>query len=448
MDSLIDAWNLVCQECKQDILSGRLSEPGYNTWIKGLQPISFQHNQVTLGINSEFKRNIVMENYAELLADCFQRVLGFPVTIQVQVQEEIATGPVIELQPNVEETKTFFQTDSEYTFDNFVEGSSNKFAKAAAMAVANKPAQAYNPLFIYGNSGVGKTHLLLAIHNHIKQKFPELRQVYVRTEDFTNELIVALHSGGDAMQKFHNRYRDIDVLMMDDIQFIAGKESTQEEFFNTFNTLLQNNKQIVLTADRPPKDIKTLDERIRYRFESALLADVIPPDFETRVGIIARKAQLAGLHLTEDILYEIANQVKSNVRQLEGVVKKLQALQNLSNGEIDLTMTRNVIRDIKSTERPNPLTVEKIITEVSRTYAISEQNILSKKKDAPIVFARQIAIYIIKNMLEMTNQDIGKVFHLDHSTITHSLKKINAILTDNSHEREIIEDMIKNLQDI
>ena len=443
MDSINDVWDLVCDKCKSFILEGRLSEPGYNTWIKILRPVSLENNEVTMAINSEFKMNIVKQNYCALLEECFEDILGFPVKLKFVVRDTEG-----EAEAPIKPSANFTLTDSNYSFENFIVGSSNSLAHAAALAVAERPSAAYNPLFIYGNSGVGKTHLLLAIHNRIKEKFPEKKQLYVRTEDFTNELISALHYNRDAVTAFRNRYRDIDVLMMDDIQFIAGKESTQEEFFNTFNTLLQNDKQIVLTSDRPPKDIKTLDERIRYRFEGALLTDIAPPDFETRVGIIKRKAENSGLELNDDVVYYVAEQVKNNIRQLEGVVKNFQAHINIEGGKVDLSMARMVIRDIKSSEISDPITADKIISEVARTYSVSESDILSKKKNGPIVFARQVAIYITRSMMTLTQKKIGEIFSIDHSTVVYSLGKIESILKSNPHEKEIVDDIIKNLQDM
>lgn len=446
MNSLNELWAHVCDQCKECILEGRLSEPGYNTWIKVLSPVSFQHNEITLAVDSEFKKSVIEENYMPLLMDCFENALGFKTKIIIRVQH--APDPDT-YRSFIPPKNSFSSVEAAYSFENYVVGNTNRFAHAASLTVAERPGEIYNPLFIYGNSGVGKTHLLYAIHNRIKQNHPEMKQIYVSTEEFTNDLISALNKQNrDAMDVFRNRYRDIDVLMMDDIQFIAGKESTQEEFFNTFETLFKSGKQIVLTSDRPPKDIKTLDERIRYRFEGALLADVAPPDFETRVGILKRKAERLGLELSDDVLFYVAEQVKNNIRQLEGVVKKFQALVNIEGGKLDISMARSVIRDIKTFEIPDPLTVDKIISEVARTYSLSEADITSKKKNAPIVFARQTAIYITRTMLGITYEKIGNSFGLDHSTVVHSLKKMEKLLAENQHEKEIVEDIIKNLQDI
>ncbi|HHW45665.1 MAG TPA: chromosomal replication initiator protein DnaA [Clostridiales bacterium] len=428
MNSLADVWSAVCEECRKSI-----SEAGFNVWIKVITPIELNSGEVVLALSNEFKRDVVEKNYKQLLKDCFNSVLGFPVEVRLVVENQANEPQQAPSDPH-----------SIYTFENFVVGSSNRFAHAASLAVAENPSVVYNPLFIYGNSGVGKTHLLLAITNHISKKFPEKRIEYVRGEDFTNALIEAIHQG--TMQQFHNRFRTVDVLLVDDIQFIAGKESTQEEFFNTFNTLYQNNKQMVLSSDRPPKDIKTLDERIRSRFESGLLADIAPPDFETRVGIIRQKAELLGITLDENITYYIAEQIKMNTRQLEGVVKKLQAYIKIQHGEPTITVVQNFIKDIKNDTMPDPITVDKIIAEVARTYSVSENDIRSSKRHSPLPFVRFVAMYITRELTQMSYSAIGKSFNKDHTTVLYAIDKVEETLKTNSHERRIVEDIIKNLQ--
>lgn len=429
MNSLADVWSAVCEECRKTI-----SEAGFNVWIKSITPVELSSGEVVLALSNEFKRDVVEKNYKELLSECFNTVLGFPVEVVL----------IVENQTQEPEQQTPSDPHSVYTFENFVVGSSNRFAHAASLAVAENPSVVYNPLFIYGNSGVGKTHLLLAITNHISKKFPEKKIEYVRGEDFTNSLIEAIHQG--TMYHFHNRFRTVDVLLVDDIQFIAGKESTQEEFFNTFNTLYQNNKQMVLSSDRPPKDIKTLDERIRSRFESGLLSDIAPPDFETRVGIIRQKAELLGITLDENITYYIAEQIKMNTRQLEGVVKKLQAYIKIQHDKPTITVVQNFIKDIKNDTMPDPITIDKIIAEVARTYSVSESDILSSKRNAAISFARQVAMYISREITQLSYSAIGKSFNKDHTTVLYAIDKIQQVLKTNPYERRIIEDVLKNLQ--
>jgi chromosomal replication initiator protein len=303
----------------------------------------------------------------------------------------------------------------------------------------------YNPLFIHGNSGLGKTHLLNAISHRIKQKFPQKNIVSVCAENFTRELIDSINRGN--MAELRNKYRTADVLLIDDIQFIAGKESTQEEFFNTFNTLYQDKKQMVLTSDRPPKDIATLDYRIRTRFEQGIIADIQAPDFETRVGIVERKAQMLNFNLTEEIVFYVAEQVKANIRQLEGVVKKLQAYTLLDNATPTISVAQNAIRDIRNDDQPEPVTIKNIISEVSRTYAVSAEDILSKKHDAPFSFARQVAMYVVREVTQMSVVQIGAAFGgRDHSTVVYGIQKMKNLMKQNQKERDTINDIIKNMQ--
>ena len=281
IESASDIWELVCAELKKDI-----SEIAFDVWLKDLHPVELKNGEFILGIYSAYKKNIVESNYIESIHKHLKDIMGFEVAVTILVEDE--SGQVV-APPKPISDGSF---ESEYTFDNFIVGSTNRFAHAASMAVADNPNIIYNPLIIYGRSGVGKTHLLLAIKNHIRKKHPAKQIEYIRCEDFTNQLISALHDGSlglGTLDSFRNRFRTTDALLIDDIQFIAGKNQTQEEFFNTFNTLYQNKKQIVVTCDRPPKDIKLLDDRLRSRFESGLIADITPPDFETKVGIIQNK---------------------------------------------------------------------------------------------------------------------------------------------------------------
>ncbi len=396
MESLNEVWESVCSYCKEEI-----SEVAYKVWIDSLSPVDLTDGDAILHVRTSFQRTVILENYATLLVDAFESVLGFKVKLTVITDEDKA--------PTTRRVSFALNTsDYDYTFDTFIVGSSNRFAHAASVAVSEKPSVVYNPLFIYGNSGLGKTHLLHAIMSRMKKKFPLKTILYIRAEDFTIELIDALKRGTN--DAFHEKYRTVDVLLVDDIQFIAGKESTQEEFFNTFNTLYQSSKQIVLTSDRPPKDIQTLDERIRSRFESGLIADIQPPDFETRVGIIQRKAQSLSIELSEEVVFFIAEQLKTNIRQLEGVVKKLQAFIMLEGEQATIQVAQSAIRDIRNDSRPEPVTIDKIIQEVARTYAVGVEDILSKKRDAPISYARQVAIYIVREITGLSVSAIGENF--------------------------------------
>ena len=338
-----------------------------------------------------------------------------------------------------------------FTFQNFIVGSTNRFAHAAALAVAEAqiPQPTFNPLVIYGPSGVGKTHLMLAIKNHIKNKYPHKVVEFVRGEEFTNQFIQALNQGKlglPLVEEFRNKYRNVDVLLLDDIHFIAGKETTQEEFFNTFNALYQNGKQIVVTLDRPVKEIKTLDERIRSRLEGGFYGDITPPDFETRVGIVNKKAEQSGIILDEAIVYYIAEHIKSNTRQLEGVVKKLEAYINIQNKVPTVAVVQTFIRDIISDDKPEPIQIDNIIVEVAHTYNVSEADILSNRRTASLALARQVAMYIARETTDLSYKAIGESFGKDHTTVLYNVNRIEEFLKDKPYQKELVEDIIKNLR--
>ena len=341
--------------------------------------------------------------------------------------------------------------ESFFTFDNFVVGSTNRFAHAASLAVAENADIVYNPLTIYGPSGVGKTHLMLAIKNHIKKKFPQKKIEFVRGEDFTNQLIKSLHEGKLGMgtiDDFRNKYRNVDVLMIDDIHFIAGKEQTQEEFFNTFNALYENRKQIIVTLDRPIKDVKTLDERIKSRLTAGLPADITLPDFETRVGIINRKAQQFDIELDENLVFYIAEKIKSNTRQIEGVMTKLNALIKIENKKPNISIVQSFIKDIINDTENTPINIEKIISEVARSYNVSESDILSNRRTANLVLARKVAMYITREITDLSFKSIGEAFGKDHTTVLYGVQSIEKFLQDKPYEKELIEDIIKNLKSV
>ena len=428
-----------CFAAVSELLRDNMAETTYNLFIRNIEPSSFVEGTVTLLVSSDFQKGIVEERYLGMLKDAFLQVLGFPVEMSISSRESIASGVD---SPLLSEGLPLFGEYS-YTFDNYIVGSNNRFAHAAAQAVAANPSGAYNPLFVYGASGLGKTHLLMAIRNDIERARPGLSIVYVEGERFTNELILALGQGD--IRSFHATYRKADVLLVDDIQFIGGKERTQEEFFHTFNELYKSGKQIVLTSDRPPKEIKSLEERLRTRFEWGLLADIQPPDLETRISILHRKASLLGLTLPDEVAEFIAQRIKENIRQLEGTVKKLNA-HRLIDGTMPTILTaQETIKDILQEHRPLPVTIEKIIEEVSRTFSVSVEDIKSGKRDADIANARQIAMYVIREVTGMTVEKIGAQFSdRNHSTVTHSLKKIVAQKASDSKFQEIVDDIIKN----
>ena len=440
IDSVNDIWSAISEQIRK-----KMPEVSFNVWFKDLHLLEIKQDNLILGIYSEYKKGILESTYMNILSAYVKEVMGIDMNIQIKVTDE--SGRVISHSTALENS-TYEDT---LTFDNFIVGSSNRFAHAASMAVADNPRIIYNPLVIYGPSGVGKTHLMLAIRNHIKKKFPEKRIEYIRCEEFTNQLISALHEGrvntaNNAVDDFRNNYRNLDVLLIDDIQFIAGKEQTQEEFFNTFNALYQSNKQLVVTMDRPPKEIKTLDARIRGRLEMGLFADITPPDFETRVGIINSKAKSLGISLEENIVYYIAEHIKMNTRQLEGVVKKLQAHIQIQNHTPSISVVQNIIKEIINDTQPEPIKIEKIIEEVSRSYDVSENDILSRRRTAELAHARQVAMYIARETTELPYQAIGEAFNKDHTTVLYNVRQIEEFLVDHPYEKEIIDDIIKNLK--
>ncbi len=335
--------------------------------------------------------------------------------------------------------------NSDYTFENFIVGSSNKFAHAACIAVANAPAVAYNPLFIHGPSGLGKTHLLYAITNRIRESRPNANIVYVKGETFTNQLIESLSISQQYMVQFRARYRQADVFLIDDVQFIAGKTSTQEEFFNTFNELYEAKKQIILTSDRPPKEIKTLEDRLKTRFEWGLIADIQPPDLELRIAILRKKALDMGVDIPIDVLNFLGENLKSNIRQIEGVIRRLGAYSNLAKRPITIEMARENIADVISGAEPVKVTQDKIFHAVARKYGVTVEDIRGKRRTREIAQARHVCIYIMRTVTDLSLPSIGRVFNRDHTTILSSVDTIQAKIREDASLENDIDDLIKEI---
>lgn len=439
MDSFDDAWEVICSYCKT-----KITDVAYNTWISRIKPLKldFESNTAYLIVPNDFHRQTLTRCYIPLLDEAFEAVFDNKFIITFKTPEEVDD------QSNTPEIKEEIKdTNYEYTFDTFIVGSSNKFAHAACLAVATNPSHAYNPLFLWGNSGLGKTHLLYAIGNEIKKNDPSKVICYIKGDDFTNELIESLRLA--KMSEFRHKYRQADILLVDDVQFIGGKESTQEEFFHTFNALYDAKKQIVLTSDRPPKEIKTLDDRLRSRFEQDLIADIQPPDIETRIAIIKRKAELLEINLSNEVCEYIASKIKSNIRQLEGTVKKLKAKSLLNHEKPTISSVQEVIADILNNDVPPEVTVERIIDEVARTYGVSADEIRSQKnRSANISNARHVAIYVTRELTTLSMVTIGEEFGNRHySTIIYTLKKVQEMMEKDRKVKEIIDDTIKNIRD-
>lgn len=455
MESFIEVFNLVKENIKEQI-----SEVAYNCWISFIEPVSFSDNKAVIYIKTTFQKDILEKQYLEKIQTAFVEVLGFPIEIVIATEEDISNyikpsesesersrnAPIEreEMVAEIPATEEFNKT-YEYTFETFIVGSSNNFAYAACKAITTNQAGSYNPLFIYGPSGLGKTHLLMAIKNEYAKQYPNKTIISISSEVFTNELIASISNKNVA--SFHNKYRKADVLLVDDIQFIAGKERTQEEFFHTFNELYHDGRQIVLTSDRPPKDIKTLEDRLKTRFEWGLLTDISIPDFETRIAIIHRKADLLQIKIPPEVAEFIANKIKSNIRQLEGAVKKIKANKLLLGVSPSLSSVQTVVKEILNDHQPTPITVEKIIEEVSKTYSVSPEDIRSSKRSASIALARQASIYIVREITGLALVPIGEEFGgRDHSTIVYSLRQFEKTLENDNRQKEIVDDIIKNIR--
>ena len=407
-----------------------------SAWFDDAEVVSLSGDKLIIRASGQFKKEIIEQRFLHPLSEAINELLGGSIQIHIIVGDET---------PN-SNTLVGLSFDDEYTFEHFIVGSSNKFAHAAAISVANNPAENYNPLFIYGQSGLGKTHLLHAIGNVIHQNHPDFIIIYVKGEDFTNELVTAIQSGD--VQDFRGKYRMADLLLIDDIQFIAGKERTQEEFFHTFNALYESGKQLVLTSDRPPKEMNTLEDRMKTRFEWGLLADIQPPDLETRLAIINAKSMKLGFELSRDIMYQIAENLQSNVRQLEGTVKKIKAKHELNGEPICAEMVAEVIEEVKSINPGLNPTPDMILQTVSNFYSMPVDQILANKRSKDTVRPRQMAMYLVRKLTNYSLPEIGKVFGRDHTTVMHACNKIEDERKQLAENDDIIRTLIENIQNI
>lgn len=419
-----------------------------NTWIKPLQVQRYDSDEGTLfiyvpidemGINEDFINSYINKKFTTPLRSTIAELTGLDCTKIVYTVEQ----NVVKEADSSSNTDNSFNNilekanlNPEYTFENFVVGSNNKFAHAASLAVAESPGEIYNPLFLYGGVGLGKTHLMHSIAHFILENNPQTRVLYVTSESFTNELIEAIRNGNNtAMTKFREKYRNIDVLLIDDIQFIIGKESTQEEFFHTFNHLHVSGKQIIISSDKPPKDIETLEARLRTRFEWGLIADISSPDYETRMAILRKKEELDGLekyHIPDEVMQYIANNIKSNIRELEGSLNKLIALSNLENKPIDIPLAAEALKDMISPDDTRAVSPELIMDVVSEHFNVPVAELKGKKRNAEIVLPRQIVMYLCRNMTDTPLKSIGALLGgKDHASISHGVRKIeNDLKTD------------------
>lgn len=448
MNSFNDIWQAVL-----DYLKTKVSETAYNLWFSTVEFDGFNNSTVTLRFPSAMHLNIVPSQFGGYFEEAFENILGFKVNISY-VCDDIFENEDNSNNTSYQDKHLEDYRNSQFTFENFIVGPSNRFAYAAAKAVASDPGSRlssgssfsnYNPLFIYGNSGLGKTHILNAICHEVEKTFPDMKIVYIRAEQFANEFYQALQN--KTIDEFHNKYRNnIDVFLIDDIQFISGKTSTEEEFFHTFDTLVYGGKQVVLTSDRPPKEIQSLTDRLKSRFEDGLLADIQPPEFETRCEIIKRKAKLLNFEISDQVVSYIAEKIKSNIRQLEGVTKKLYALCEINNHTPTIALAQSVIKVIMEDTQPLPVTIQRIVEEVSRTTGISVEDIYSKIQKANISHARKITFYVIRKITNMSYEDIGAEFKKHHSTVIYNIEQIEKEMEKNSKLSRQINDIISNVK--
>ena len=433
MNSINDIWNGILE-----ILSGTLTPISIRTWFSDCEPVELEEGRFVLHTTSPYKRDILQQRYGKIIKSALHDLFSCDFELLVLCGDELA-----EYREERKDEKLLPEMDG-YTFENFIVGSSNEFAHGAALGVVKDPGnRAYNPLFIYGNSGLGKTHLLLAIGSAIHEKQPKAKILYVKGDDFLNEMVTSIQN--HTMEEFRQKYRFADLFLVDDIQFISGRERSQEEFFHTFNSIYEAGHQIVLTADRPPMDMVLLEDRLRTRFEGGLMADIQPPDTETRMAIIRNKAGHLGMVLKDESVAYIAEKLTNNIRQIEGVVKKLTAYRDISGEEVTRARIDKAISDVVHTGTYIP-TPEDIINETARYYQISAQDIKGQRRSKNIAMARHVSIYLIRQLTNLSLNDIGACYEdRNHATIHTSIQKIERMIRENKEVADTVRDITSNI---
>ena len=446
MEKIVEKWDEILNTVKTEY---DISDISFDTWIRPLKIFAIEGNVLYILVPSEqMALSYISKKYLAPLRVAIIEITETEYEIRFILPEE---AKKLKLKNNPLKSTPVPADDSNlnpnYTFDTFVVGNNNRFAHSASLAVAESPGEAYNPLYIYGGPGLGKTHLMHSIGHFILEKNPDAKVIYVTSEEFTNEVIESIRNGNaSSMTKFRDKYRKVDVLMIDDIQFIIGKESTQEEFFHTFNALQTQGKQIILTSDKPPKEMETLEERIRSRFEWGLMADIGVPDYETRMAILRKKAESDNFEVDDEVLSYIANNIKSNVRELEGALNKLLAYNNLVHLPITMEIAEKELANIITPDKPREITPQLIIEVVSEHYHISVDQMISKTRSSDVAKPRQIAMYLCKTMTECPLDTIGSLLGgRDHSTIIHGIKKVTEEYDKNESTRNIIETIKKKI---
>lgn len=439
-NQLITVW-----EQAREIMRNELMTVSFSTWIETIEPITIDGDTIVLQTTGNLNRNVLENRYNDLIQNTIKHITSEEFTIKYIIPEENTTEQKKTTQ--AENINHFENTNlnPRYIFNEFIVGNSNRFAHAASLAVSESPAKAYNPLFIYGGVGLGKTHLMHAIGHYILSQNKQAKVYYVSSETFTNELINSIKD--DKNEAFRNKYRTVDVLLIDDIQFIAGKERTQEEFFHTFNALYEANKQIIVSSDRPPKEIPTLEDRLRSRFEMGLISDIQAPDFETRIAILQKKSERDKVDIPNDVFEIIASKIKSNIRELEGALNRVIAYATLTKKNVDIPLVNEALKDIFSSARARKIDVDLIKSIVAEYFNIKIEDFDSKKRTRQIAYPRQVAMYISREITDMSLPKIGEEFGgRDHTTVIHACEKISNEIESNFEFKSKIDNIIKEIK--
>lgn len=446
MENIGDLWSRVLSEIEK-----KISKPSFETWLKSTKAFSLKNDTLTIIAPNEFARDWLESKYSALIMDTVLEITGAELEIkfilpQNHIEEIEMNIPSVKENVKYDEPVEFGQSmlNPKYTFDTFVIGSGNRFAHAASLAVAEAPAKAYNPLFIYGGVGLGKTHLMHAIGHYVLEHNPNAKVVYLSSEKFTNEFINSIRD--NKAIEFRNKYRNVDVLLIDDIQFLAGKEQTQEEFFHTFNTLHEESKQIVISSDRPPKEIPTLEDRLRSRFEWGLITDITPPDLETRIAILRKKAKAEGLDIPNEVMLYIANQIDTNIRELEGALIRVVAYSSLINKDINASVAAEALKNLITSSKPKTLSIHDIQRTVGEFFNIKLEDFKAKKRTKSVAFPRQVAMYLSRELTDHSLPKIGEEFGgRDHTTVIHAHEKISKLVDTDSQLQSQIKEINEKL---
>lgn len=445
MEHLDEIWSSVLAQVET-----KISKPSFETWLKSTKLLSYQNDTVTISAPNSFARDWLENHYVHLITGILSDLTGDDLLIKFVVPKDQDMDdfqlPAPRIKRGQNEQQEFLpgMLNPKYTFDTFVIGSGNRFAHAASLAVAEAPAKAYNPLFIYGGVGLGKTHLMHAIGHYVLEHNPNAKVVYLSSEKFTNEFINSIRDNQTV--DFRNKYRSVDILLIDDIQFLAGKEQTQEEFFHTFNTLHEESKQIIISSDRPPKEIPTLEDRLRSRFEWGLITDITPPDLETRIAILRKKAKADGLDIPNDVMTYIANSIDSNIRELEGALIRVVAYSSLINRDMSAELAAEALKDIMPNSKPKVITILDIQNAVGGQFNVKLEDFKTKRRTKDIAYPRQVAMYLSREMTDFSLPKIGEEFGgRDHTTVIHAHEKISKMLKDNQQLQQDVKDIRSTL---